>query len=80
MFDMQFQRSLDEVDYLDSFQSGFRLESGNERAMLMDFGGLRKGWYNCSDSLGSLPVFSTIDYGILLDWLQGLRVRGVILE
>lgn len=48
--------------------------------LLIIFGRLRKGWYNCPGSCESLAVFSTIDDSILLDWLQGLGVGGTILH
>lgn len=46
--------------------------------LLMIFGRLWKGWYNCPGSCESLAVFSTIDYSILLDWLQWLGVGSTI--
>ncbi|KAF7251014.1 Sex comb on midleg-like protein 2 [Varanus komodoensis] len=75
---------LDETDYLDPFQSGFRLGCGTESALVALYNDLCREKDRGNASLLVLPdlsaAFDTIDHGILLDRLAGLGVGGTALQ
>ncbi|KAF7254198.1 hypothetical protein EYD10_01049 [Varanus komodoensis] len=76
----QLQTLLDETDYLDPFQSGFRPGYGTESALVALYDDLCREKDRGSASLLVLldlsAAFDTIDHGILLDRLAGLGVGG----
>ncbi|KAF7251092.1 putative RNA-directed DNA polymerase from transposon BS [Varanus komodoensis] len=76
----QLQALLDETDYLDPFQSGFRPGYGTESALVALYDDLCRERDRGSASLLVLldlsVAFNTIDHGILLDRLKGLGVGG----
>ncbi|KAF7249630.1 putative RNA-directed DNA polymerase from transposon BS [Varanus komodoensis] len=80
----QLQAPLDETDYLDSFQSGFRPRYGTESAFVALYDDLCRERDRGSASLLVLldlsAAFDTIDHGILLDRLAGLGVGGTALQ
>lgn len=78
----QLQQILDEVDYMDLFQSGFRPRHGTEMAMITlldDFWQEKNGG---SASILALFVlladFNITDQGNLLDWYQGLGMGTTV--
>uniref|UniRef100_A0A8D2LDV0 Reverse transcriptase domain-containing protein n=1 Tax=Varanus komodoensis TaxID=61221 RepID=A0A8D2LDV0_VARKO len=80
----QLQAILDEADYLDPFQSGFRPGYGTESALVALYDDLCREKDRESASLLVLldpsAAFDTIDHGILLDRLAGLGVGGTALQ
>ncbi|KAF7248605.1 Phosphatase and actin regulator 1 [Varanus komodoensis] len=78
------QALLDETDYLDPFQSGFRPGYGTESALVALYDDLCREKDRGSASLLVLldlsVAFDTIDHGILLDRLAGLGVGGTALQ
>ncbi|KAF7247933.1 Nephrocystin-3 [Varanus komodoensis] len=80
----QLQALLDETDYLDPFQSGFRPGYGTESALVALYDDLCREKDRGSASLLVLldlsAAFDTIDHGILLDRLAGLGVGGTALR
>ncbi|KAF7240874.1 putative RNA-directed DNA polymerase from transposon BS [Varanus komodoensis] len=80
----QLQALLDEIDYLDPFQSGFRPGYGTESALVALYDGLCREKDRGSASLLVLldlsAAFDTIDHGILLDRLAGVGVGGTVLQ
>ncbi|KAF7234895.1 hypothetical protein EYD10_18221 [Varanus komodoensis] len=76
----QLQALLDETDYLDPFQSGFRLGYGTESDLVALYDDLRRKRERGSASVLVLldlsAAFNTIDHGIFLDRLAGLGVAG----
>ncbi|KAF7242143.1 putative RNA-directed DNA polymerase from transposon BS [Varanus komodoensis] len=80
----QLQALLDETDYLDPFQSGFRPRYGTESALVTPYEDLCRERDRGSASLLVLlnlsVAFDTIDHGILLDRLVGLGVGGTALQ
>ncbi|KAF7239662.1 putative RNA-directed DNA polymerase from transposon BS [Varanus komodoensis] len=80
----QLQALLDETDYLDPFQSGFRPRYGTESALVALYDDLCREKDRGSASLLALldlsAAFDTIDHGILLDRLAGLGVGGTALQ
>ncbi|KAF7244902.1 hypothetical protein EYD10_08831 [Varanus komodoensis] len=80
----QLQALLDETDYLDPFQSGFRPGYGTESALVALYDDLCREKDRGSASLLVLldlsAAFDTIDHGILLDRLAGLGVGGTALQ
>ncbi|KAF7253476.1 RNA-directed DNA polymerase from mobile element jockey [Varanus komodoensis] len=80
----QLQALLDETDYLDPFQSGFRPGYGTESALVTLYYDLCREKDRGSVSLLVLmdlsADFDTIDHGILLDRLAGLGVGGTVLR
>ncbi|KAF7251055.1 Calcium uptake protein 2, mitochondrial [Varanus komodoensis] len=75
----QLQALLDETDYLDPFQSGFRPGYGTESALVALYDDLCRERDRGSVSLLVLDLsaaFDTIDHGILLNRLAGLGVGG----
>lgn len=67
---------MDEEDYLDLFQSGFRPGFGTQMALIRVMGDLRREWDGSSVSILALldlsAAFDTIDHGIFLGQLQEL--------
>ncbi|KAF7235017.1 C-type lectin domain family 2 member D, partial [Varanus komodoensis] len=80
----QLQALLDETDYLDPLQSGFRPGYGTESALVALYDDLCKEQDRGSASLLVLldlsAAFDTIDHGIPLDRLAGLGVGGTALQ
>ncbi|KAF7251725.1 RAS guanyl-releasing protein 1 [Varanus komodoensis] len=80
----QLQALLDETDYLDPFQSGYRPGYGTESALVALYDDLCREKDRGSVSLLVLldlsAAFDTIDHGILLDRLAGLGVGGTALQ
>ncbi|KAF7253994.1 RNA-directed DNA polymerase from mobile element jockey, partial [Varanus komodoensis] len=80
----QLQALLDETDYLDPFQSGFRPGYSTESALVALYEDLCREKDRGSASLLVLldlsVAFDTIDHGILLDRLLGLGVGGTTLQ
>ncbi|KAF7244380.1 putative RNA-directed DNA polymerase from transposon BS [Varanus komodoensis] len=80
----QLQALLDETDYLDPFQSGFRPGYGTESALVALYDDLCREKDRGSASLLVLlelsAAFDTINHGILLDRLAGLGVGGTALQ
>ncbi|KAF7254804.1 RNA-directed DNA polymerase from mobile element jockey [Varanus komodoensis] len=80
----QLQALLDETDYLDPLQSGFRPRYGTESALVALYDDLCREKDRGSASLLVLldlsAAFDTIDHGILLDRLVGLGVGGTALQ
>ncbi|KAF7242950.1 putative RNA-directed DNA polymerase from transposon BS [Varanus komodoensis] len=76
----QLQALLDETDYLDPFQSGFRPGYGTESALVALYDDLCRERDRGSASLLVLldlsAAFDTIDHGILLNRIAGLGVGG----
>uniref|UniRef100_A0A8D2J5Z0 Reverse transcriptase domain-containing protein n=1 Tax=Varanus komodoensis TaxID=61221 RepID=A0A8D2J5Z0_VARKO len=76
----QLQALLDETDYLDPFQSGFRPGYGTESALVALYDDLCRERDRGSASLLVLldlsEAFDNIDHGILLNRLVGLGVGG----
>ncbi|KAF7239428.1 Visinin-like protein 1 [Varanus komodoensis] len=76
----QLQALLDETDYLDPFQSGFRPGYGTESALVALYDDLCRERDRGSASLLVLldlsVAFDTIDHSILLNRLAGLGVGG----
>uniref|UniRef100_A0A8D2J6W7 Reverse transcriptase domain-containing protein n=1 Tax=Varanus komodoensis TaxID=61221 RepID=A0A8D2J6W7_VARKO len=76
----QLQVLLDETDYLDPFQSGFRPGYGTESALVALYDDLCRERDRGNSSMLVLldlsAAFNTIDHGILLDRLAGLGVGG----
>ncbi|KAF7246760.1 Reelin [Varanus komodoensis] len=80
----QLQALLEETDYLDPFQSGFRPGYGTESALVTLYDDLCRERARGSASLlvflDLTAAFDTIDHGILLDRLAGLGVRSTALQ
>ncbi|KAF7239088.1 Sodium-dependent phosphate transporter 2 [Varanus komodoensis] len=80
----QLQALLDETDYLDPFQSGFRPGYSTESALVALYDDLCREKDRGSAFLLVLldlsAAFDTIDHGILLDRLAGLGVGGTALQ
>ncbi|KAF7247075.1 putative RNA-directed DNA polymerase from transposon BS [Varanus komodoensis] len=80
----QLQALLEETDYLDPFQSGFRPRYSTESALVALYDDLCREKDRGSASLLVLldrsAAFDTIDHGILLDRLAGLEVGGTALQ
>ncbi|KAF7246017.1 putative RNA-directed DNA polymerase from transposon BS [Varanus komodoensis] len=80
----QLQALLDETDYLDPFQSGFRPGYSTESALVALYDDLCREKDRGSASLLALldlsVAFDTINHGILLDRLVGLGVGGTALR
>ncbi|KAF7250327.1 Microtubule-associated serine/threonine-protein kinase 4 [Varanus komodoensis] len=79
----QLQALLEETDYLDPFQSGFRSGYGTESALVALYNDLCREGRGCVSLLVLLDLsaaFDTIDHGVLLDRLAGLGVGGTALQ
>uniref|UniRef100_A0A803TWX8 Reverse transcriptase domain-containing protein n=1 Tax=Anolis carolinensis TaxID=28377 RepID=A0A803TWX8_ANOCA len=79
----QLQAFLDDTDFLDPAQSGFRPEHGTETALVALVDDLRWELYRGSVSLLVLldlsAAFDTVDHGILLGRLTGMGLGGTVL-
>ena len=79
----QLQALLDETDFLDPFQSGFRPGFGTETALVALFDDLcqerDRGSVTLLILLDLSAAFDTISHGVLLDRLAGLGVGGTVL-
>ena len=80
----QLQALLDEMDFLDPFQSGFRPGFGTETALVALYDDLcrerDRGSVTLLILLDLSVAFNTIDHGVLLDRLAGLGVGGTVLQ
>ena len=80
----QLQGFLDETDYLDALQSGFRLDYGTETALvaLVDdlCWELHRGSVSLLVLLDLSAAFDTINHGILLGRLAGMGLGGTVLQ
>ncbi|KAF7252470.1 putative RNA-directed DNA polymerase from transposon BS [Varanus komodoensis] len=76
----QLQALLDETDYLDPFQSGFRPGYSTESALVALYDDLCRKSASLLVLLDLSPAFDTIEHGILLDRLAGLGVGGTALQ
>ena len=79
----QHQALLDETDYLDSFQLGFRPGYEMKTALVALFHNLcwekDRGNASLLILLDISVAFNTIDHGVLLDRLSGMRIGGTVL-
>uniref|UniRef100_A0A803TU59 Reverse transcriptase domain-containing protein n=1 Tax=Anolis carolinensis TaxID=28377 RepID=A0A803TU59_ANOCA len=78
----QLRGFLDDTDYLDPFQSGFRPGHGTEMALVALVDDLRRELDRGSVSLMVFreAAFDTIDHGILLGQLSGMGLGGTALQ
>uniref|UniRef100_A0A803T782 Reverse transcriptase domain-containing protein n=1 Tax=Anolis carolinensis TaxID=28377 RepID=A0A803T782_ANOCA len=80
----QLHRFLDDTDFLDLAQSGFRLGHGTETALatLVDdiHRELDRGSVSLLVLLDLTAAFNSVDHGILLGCLAGMGLRGNVLQ
>ena len=79
----QLQALLDEMDFLDPFQSGFRPGFGRRlfwSLCTMTFAGRETGSVTLLILLDLAAAFDTINHGVFLDRLAGLGVGGIALQ
>ncbi|XP_061477607.1 uncharacterized protein LOC133381973, partial [Rhineura floridana] len=80
----QLQTHLEEADYLDPFQSGFRTGHGTETALVALVDDMRRaldrGEHTFLILLDLSAAFDTVDHGILLSRLEGLGIGGTVLQ
>ena len=80
----QLQALLDETDFLDPFQSGFRPGFGTETALVALYDDLcqerDRGSVTLLIPLDLSVAFHTIAHGVLLDRQSGLGVGGTALQ
>lgn len=70
------QRILYEVDYLDSFQAGFRSGHGTETAMVVFLDGLLHEW-----DMGSTPILTVLDLLVAFDTMdRGIRAGVCVMR